>query len=146
MWQKNNSELFRARDFFKANWKLDFLLIVFVLFFVSLYLLAISIYALGSSLGISLITTVLAFFSTSLALVSSTYATYHFIIEIAEKSLVDLNFKFVTKGVENEDEKVLLKALIKIKSKNKDIDLKRIYAMNKDLFTRSWQKNSVNSL
>ncbi|MGD6808182.1 MAG: hypothetical protein ACQCN3_00625 [Candidatus Bathyarchaeia archaeon] len=134
--EDKKSELFSAKSFFWANKRLIALIIMLGFFFFSLYLVAIVIYAVGSSLGVNVIAIILAFFSASLALVASTYAMYNFILQVADREMIDLNFKIITKDVANEDEKVLLRALLKIKSKNKDIDLRRIYAMNKDLFTR----------
>lgn len=52
-----------------------------------------------------------------------------------EENVVDVNFKRFEKSVE-ENEKPLLKALIKIKAKNREFDLEQIYKMNEAMFSK----------
>jgi len=56
----------------------------------------------------------------------------------------------VKKNPVEENEKPMLKALIKIKAENREFNLEQIYNMHKDMFTKencwrnSMNKNSVN--
>ena len=111
-------------------------LAVIVAFLVPLFYVSISLFLFGSALGVNLIAVFVVLISAAFAFISLTHTLMHIVIEVYEKTVVELNFNIVTKDVKQEDERILLKALIKIKSNNKSIDLKKLYAMNKDLFTK----------
>lgn len=59
---------------------------------------------------------------------------FSFFSKFFEENKIDASFDRLKKYCD-EDEKPLLKALIKIKAKNKEFDLEQIYNMNPDMFT-----------
>lgn len=60
-------------------------------------------------------------------------------MQVAEKEAVEIRFKRAMEVLKrrraNENEKLILKALIKIRSRHKDFALMEVYEKNKDMFT-----------
>jgi hypothetical protein len=52
-----------------------------------------------------------------------------------EETLIERNYDRIGKKT-NDDQKPLLKELIKMKAKNKEFNLEQIYHMNEDMFTK----------
>ena len=74
------------------------------------------------------IVTALAFLAVSIAFLS-------LMSRFIEKNIVDMNFERFGMCVEG-DKKPLLKALIKMKTKNHEIELEQIYNLNKSIFSK----------
>ena len=72
-----------------------------------------------------------------LALIAVVIALFTLVIPFIKEDVVRVNFKRILKlSCVEEDKKPLLKALIKIKAKNHEFDLKQIYNMNSSMFTK----------
>ncbi len=75
--------------------------------------------------------------SGALALIAVVIALFSLMVQFIKENIVRVNFKRILKLIcVEEDKKPLLKALIKIKIKNHEFDLKQIYGMNPSMFTR----------
>jgi uncharacterized protein YajQ (UPF0234 family) len=75
-------------------------------------------------------------------LTSVVLASFSILAKFAEETVVEANFKRMVKLCSDEgkkleeNEKPLLKALIKTKVKHREFDLEQIYNMNPSMFTR----------
>lgn len=70
------------------------------------------------------------------SLLALTVGFFSLFVHFLEENIVKVNFKRFEKFVE-ENEKPLLKALIKMKVKHREFNLEQIYRMNKDMFDRT---------
>ena len=125
---KNEKQVMKRQDLFK-NWKAVLLFIVAVLF------------AIIEILNLSTLTNFDKIF-TLLTLAVILLAFTSVIMQTAEKNAVDAHFRNALK-IKNFSltEKPLLKALIKIKSKNREFQLGALYTVDEeakgDLFTEN---------
>lgn len=118
----NKSKLFKSLDFLRGGSTF-----AFVMLWVLLGLIEVILFFGDASLT-DKITMALSFLAFAVAFLSlSAY--------FAEASIVEVNFKRLEKCV-RENQKPLLKALIKIKAKHTEFDLKQIYSMNASMFTK----------
>ena len=116
----NKSKLFRSLDFFRGNSTFPFITIMVFLGLIEIYLF------FGDAPSADKITIAISFLAFAVAYLSlSAY--------FAEANIVEVNFKRLERCVE-ENEKPLLKALIKIKAKHTEFDLEQIHNMNPSMF------------
>jgi len=121
--------LFKDFDVFKGVWGITFasLIAIFILLLIDVVVEGIILKTMPILNQITLSLTTLGLFFTYFALTT----------KIGEKQVIDIRFKRAT-GLKHftEDEKPILKALIKLRSRNPKMDLERISKMHPEMFTK----------
>jgi hypothetical protein len=118
---RNKNRMFKSFDAFRG------LSVPFIALAMTYILVWIFLAFFPENLGIRL-SIMLAFFSFVIGMLS-------LFRPFMGENIVDVNFRRLEKCVE-EDERPLLKGLIKIKAKNTEFDLEQIYKMNPSMFSR----------
>lgn len=118
----NKSKLFRSLDFLRGGSAFAFVMLWVFLGVIEIFLF------FGDASITDKIVIALSFLAFAVAYFS--LFTY-----FAEANIVGVNFKRLEKCVE-ENQKPLLKALIKIKAKHTEFDLEQIYSMNTSMFIK----------
>lgn len=119
---RNKSKLFRTLDIFRGEGAFPFAAIILILVFIEIFLY----FGVASSTEkITIALTFLAFAIAYFSLVAS----------FGDENIVKVNFKRLESCVE-KSEKPLLKALIRMKAKNREFDLEEIYSQTPLLFKR----------
>jgi len=119
---RNKPNMFKSLDVFRGDMAFSFATLVVILSITEIFLFFSTIS------GSEKITIALSFLAFAIAFFS-------FIAYVGEGNVVKVNLKRFENCVE-QNEKTLLKALIKMKVKNPKIDLEEIYKMNKSLFSK----------
>jgi len=73
--------------------------------------------------------------TVALAFLAIVFAFFSLMARFGDRNLVEVNFNRI-KGCVEENEKPLLKALIKMKAKNQKFDLEEIYIQDPSIFKR----------
>jgi len=118
---RNKARLFKNLDIFH-EWRAPFTTFIVVLIFLEFFFIfggASESEKLG--VGFAFIAVFIGFMEI----------VAHFALE----NLVKVNFKRLENCIE-EDKKPILKALVKMKTKNQEFDLEQIYNMDKAIFTK----------
>jgi len=119
---RNKSKLFRTLDIFRGEWAFPFATIISLLMLIEIFLY------FGVASPTEKITIALTFLAFAIAYFS-------LMASFGDENIVKVNFKRLESCVE-ESEKPLLKALIKMKAKNREFDLEEIYNQSPPLFER----------
>jgi hypothetical protein len=117
--------LFRSWDTFRGA--LGFALIAYAVIVVSVSLLVVVEGRLMSI--VDTIVVILSLYTVILAFES-------FIAQLADRNKVEVRFQKALKLGFNENEKLILKALVKMRSKHDKFALRDVYEKNKDMFTK----------
>lgn len=119
--------LFRGRDIFKGWLGVAFISLLVIVFFVIALLSVGAIFRLVSSVDSTVVT---------LSLLAVALAFFSFTMQVSEETLVEVRFQKALKLGFTENEKLILKALIKIKNKHPKFALEEVYKKHKDMFTK----------
>ncbi|MCJ7430051.1 hypothetical protein MUO83_02390 [Candidatus Bathyarchaeota archaeon] len=119
---RSKSKLFRPLDIYRGDAFFSFISILILLFFIEIFLM------FGDASATDKIVVALSFLAIAAAMFS-------LLGEAGEENIVRTNFNRLEKCVEDNN-KPLLKALIKTKAKNREFGLEQIYNMNPSMFTR----------
>jgi hypothetical protein len=126
---KNKFELFKYFDVFRGDWgiMLTSLVITAILIFIFVYVVGVVLRILSFTDQLVLTLYPLTLF----------FAFFSLTTRIQEKHVMDIRFKRAL-GLKqfSEDEKPFLKALIKLRSRNPEMDLERIYNLHPEMFTQ----------
>jgi hypothetical protein len=133
----HESKLFRPYDFF-SGWGRTLALLFVLLFIIAEFMNFVTASATERiSISLASVAVFMAFISIVIQTGESNRVEGRFerVLDLRKKE-VELSGKDSKLRDFNEDEKPLLKALIKIKSENEEFDLERIYNMNSSMFTK----------
>lgn len=119
---RNKANLFKTLDIFRGEWTFPFTALIGYLIVIEVFLF------FGIASTPEKITIAFSFLAFAIAYFS---LMAHF----GEENIINVNFKRLESCVE-ENDKPLLKALIKIKAKNREFDLEQIYSQNQSMFER----------
>jgi hypothetical protein len=125
----HKKHLFKTYDVFRGT--LSITLISFIIVLFSIEVIAIIdrlLFGTMNDVDIIII---------ALSLIAAFMAFFSFVAQIGERNMVDVRFERALK-LKNftETEKPLLKALIKLRSRNPKTDLEQIYTMHPEMFTK----------
>jgi hypothetical protein len=130
---KQKCKLFKERDWL-SGWWLGFVGLVVIL--IPVLLLGVVISYIYLIYHVSNIDVTLSFIVISLTLITLTVSYFSLVGQFRQENIVRANFGKALKLRQfNPNEKILLKALIKIKAKNPEFDLEEIYNKNNSMFT-----------
>jgi hypothetical protein len=121
--------LFKNFDIFSGAWgfTLFFLIVIFIFVFVFLIVGGVILNALSAIDELTLSFSLLAVF----------FAFFSLLAQIGENNMNETRFKRALKLKQfKEDEKTILMALIKIRSKNPEFGLEHVYSMHREMFTK----------
>lgn len=118
----NKANLFKMLDIFRGEWTFPFTTLIGALMVIEMFLFfGIASAPEKIAIALSFLAFVIAYFSL--------------MAYFGEENIVNVNFKRLEICVKQND-KPLLKALIKIKAKNRGFDLEQIYSQNQSMFER----------
>ncbi|MGD0995406.1 MAG: hypothetical protein ABR909_07780 [Candidatus Bathyarchaeia archaeon] len=129
---KNSEELFKDGDVFRGGLRLTFasMALIVVAVVIILVVNGLILRTLGAVDSVALV----------LSGFAAIFAFYSFIAQIGDENTVRVRYKRAL-GLDDfqkksEDEKIILKALIKIRTKNAKLPLQRIYRLHSEMFTK----------